>query len=257
MRPDGQPADLFAPMNRPRVFESIVAEIERGIIVGRLQPGDRLPNERDLAEMMQVSRNSVREALRVLEMFGAVETHNGRGRRSGTVVARGAQDGVRNTLRLHTLLGAVPLGDIVEVRVMLETQSVRAAALVARQEDCDRLLQMSAEIATAQSPEEANRLDTAFHAELARVSGNALAPAIIEGLREAMVRDMLQGFERLSDWHNEFARGAAEHEKIIRFVAAGDADAAAEAMHAHCTWLFDALKALDLAKERAARRAPG
>lgn len=242
---DGQGADLFAPMNRPRVFESVVAEIERGILVGRLRPGDRLPNERDLAEMMQVSRNSVREALRVVEMFGAIETDNSKGRASGSTVGSGASAGVRNTLRLHTLLGEIPLRDIVEIRVLIETNAAFNAATRATAADCDRLIAMSAAVEGAKTAVEANQIDTAFHAELARVAGNSLAPAMVEGLREAMVRDLFKGFERLSDWRTEFKRGASEHVEIVRLIAAGEASQASEAMRAHCTATFDRFEAAE------------
>ncbi|GCE44224.1 Lactate-responsive regulator LldR in Actinobacteria, GntR family [Rhodococcus wratislaviensis] len=233
--------DPFLPMNTPRVFESVVAEIERAIVMGRLGPGDRLPNERDLASMMQVSRNSVREAMRVLEMFGAVETANGRGRLSGSTIADGAGAGVRTTLRLHTLLNGVPLRDIVEMRVLIESQAAHKAASSATLDDCERLLRMSSDWTTARSAEEANELDTAFHAELARVAGNALAPAMVEGLREAMVRDLLQGFERLADWRTEFARSSAEHVEIVSLIRAGEAEKASEAMRLHCTRLFEVM----------------
>lgn len=232
-------ATLFAPMNRPRIFESIVAEIERGIMNGRLKPGDRLPNERELAEMMQVSRNSVREAMRVLEMFGAVTTQNGRGAQSGSTITDGANTGVRTTLRLHTSLGRVPLRDIIGMRVLIEMQAVRDAAAVATPEVCDRIAKLASEVFTARSVEQANNLDTAFHSELARASGNALAPAMIEGLREAMVRDLLQGFERLPDWRTEFERSAAEHEEIVRLVATGEGELAAEAVRGHILRLYE------------------
>lgn len=240
-RPSDERPELFAPMNRPRVFETVVAEIERGILTGQLRPGDRLPNERDLAEMMQVSRNSVREALRVLEMFGAIETDNSRGRASGSTVGDGASTGVRSTLRLHTLLAEVPLRDIVELRVLIESQAAYKAATTATPEDCRRLIEMSAAIEHAGTAVEANVIDTAFHAELARVAGNALAPAMVEGLREAMVRDLLKGFERLPDWRGEFMKSAGEHVEIVDLIAAGKADQASVAMHAHCTRLFETL----------------
>ncbi|MGQ4619406.1 FCD domain-containing protein [Nocardia sp. R7R-8] len=224
------------------MFESVVAEIERWILVGRLRPGDRLPNERDFAEMMQVSRNSIREALRVLEMFGAIETDNSRGRASGSNVGSGASVGVRSTLRLHTLLGGVPLRDIVEIRVLIEAQGAYKAASSATPEDCRRLMEISAKVEHAKTAAEANAIDTAFHAELARIAGNRLAPAMVEGLREAMVRDLLKGFARLSDWRAEFSKGADEHSEIVRLIGEGEAAKASEAMRAHCTQLFDRLE---------------
>ena len=73
-------ADLpFQAVEQRRTFEQILLQIEEAIISGGLKPGDRLPPERDLAQTFGVSRASVREALRVLEMFGVIVARRGTG----------------------------------------------------------------------------------------------------------------------------------------------------------------------------------
>ncbi|HSY66961.1 MAG TPA: GntR family transcriptional regulator, partial [Terriglobales bacterium] len=66
----------FETVRRSRVYEEVAKQIER-LILKKLQPGDKLPSERDLAEMLRVSRGSIRDAIRTLELLGVVETRQG------------------------------------------------------------------------------------------------------------------------------------------------------------------------------------
>src|SRR2546421_4807243 len=77
----------FAPVRVRRAFEDIIVQLEDAIMDGRLGPGDRLPPERELADVFGVSRTSLREALRALESIGVLEAKRGQGRASGSTVA--------------------------------------------------------------------------------------------------------------------------------------------------------------------------
>lgn len=70
----------FAPVQKQRAFELVLAQIEAQIVDGRLQPGSRLPDERSLSAQLQVSRPSVREAVRVLEALNIVDVKQEIGR---------------------------------------------------------------------------------------------------------------------------------------------------------------------------------
>src|SRR6516225_431082 len=67
------------PIRRTKVYAEVASQIHRLIAEGHLEPGDRLPPERELAETFGVSRTSVRDAIRVLEMRGLVEPRHGEG----------------------------------------------------------------------------------------------------------------------------------------------------------------------------------
>src|SRR5919112_3283713 len=118
----------FRPVSRRRAFEDVIVQIEAAIAEGRLGPGDRLPPERVLATQLQVSRASVREALRVLEAFGVVTSRQGRGAEAGSVVTAGGQNGLAGLLRIYTLLMKVPLSDLVDLRGAIESMTAAAAA---------------------------------------------------------------------------------------------------------------------------------
>lgn len=246
----GRQEQPFQAVEQRRTFEQILLQVEEAIIDGRLQPGDRLPAERDLAQMFGVSRASVREALRVLEMFGVMVARRGTGSDAGSVVADGAQNGLQSALRLHAGLLRIPTRDMVEVRAILEQAAAHMAAahMAAGRAEAGltaeltagltagltaRLREIVAAMRTASGIREFNELDTEFHVELARASGNALIPVLMETLRGTMRRAMLEGFQRLPDWRAERDHLVGEHEQVISHVEAGDAAGAASALKNH------------------------
>src|SRR5471030_201952 len=84
----GGGTDDWAPVSRVRTYELVLQRIEAQIVSGALRAGQRLPPERELAELLGVSRPAVREALRVLEAQGVVRSQVGQGPGSGTTIER-------------------------------------------------------------------------------------------------------------------------------------------------------------------------
>lgn len=202
------------------------------IISGKLVPGDRLPIESDLAQLIGVSRGSLREGVRALSHLGVLETRQG----SGTYVTE---------LRLDKLLA--PMGFVVDlqtqatteelqaVRRILETSSVRIAT--ARIDD-DGLAAAEAAIASglaaiAQTPPDqraAMEADMEFHRVLAAATANPVLASLIEALSSGTVRGRL--WRALVD-SGAAARTIAEHSMIINAVRSRDPDAAAAWMSSH------------------------
>ena len=223
----------FQALEQRRTFEQILLQMEEAILDGRLKPGDRLPAERDLAQTFGVSRASVREALRVLEMFGVMVARRGTGPDAGSVVADSAQSGIQSALRMHVGLMRIPARDLVEVRAILEQHSAQNAAARFTPGITGRLREIVAEMPNAETIDEFNGLDTEFHVELARASGNALLPVLMEALRGTMRQVMLESFERLPDWKAERDHLVGEHERMIGYIEAGDTVAAGTALQNH------------------------
>jgi DNA-binding FadR family transcriptional regulator len=223
----------FQAVGQLRTFEQILLQIEEAILGGRLRPGDRLPPERDLAQTFGVSRASVREALRVLEMFGVIVARRGTGPDAGSVVAEGAQSGLQSALRLHMGLLRIPTRDMVEVRAVLEQQAARKAAERGDEKLTVRLRAIVEGMRAAKTIDEFNELDTEFHVEIAHVSGNAVLPVLMEALRGAMRRAMLEGFQQLADWRAERDHLVGEHEQMIDCIEKGDREGAGAAVQNH------------------------
>jgi GntR family transcriptional repressor for pyruvate dehydrogenase complex len=224
----------FEAVEQLRAFQQVIVQIEQAIMDGHLQPGDRLPPERELAEIFRVSRPSVREALRVLEMFGGLVASRGTGANAGSIVAADAQTGLVSALRLHSALGGISTRDLVDVRQILEAHAAERAAIDRHPDGLRRLGDLVAEMkSTEASREEFHRLDSDFHLELSRISGNALLPVLMGALRETMSRERLRAFAGLRDWPRERARLVAEHDEIVERIDAGDTAGAAEAVRNH------------------------
>ena len=128
----------FAPVKQRRAFEDIIVQVENAILEGRLRVGDRLPPERELAEIFNVSRASVREALRVLEAFGVLSARRGTGAESGSIVS--AQNGspLSGLLRLVPPSRALFRGIVTRVAAGRAAFAVRTVGWGSRARDTYR-----------------------------------------------------------------------------------------------------------------------
>ena len=173
---------VFRPLMRRRVFEDVIIQIEQAIESGSLHRGDRLPTERQLAATLGVSRASVREALRVLEVFGVVDARPGTGPESGSFVSSRGADGLASALRFLAALSGVTIGDFVDIRTAVERHTIRRAAELCDAASIERLRDLISSMRRASSYEEFHNIDTDFHIAIASASGNTLAPALMEAL---------------------------------------------------------------------------
>ncbi|MFJ4094017.1 FadR/GntR family transcriptional regulator [Kitasatospora sp. NPDC089913] len=224
----------WEPVPRTRTYELVLARIEEQILAGKLRVGDRLPPERELVELLGVSRAAIREALRVLEAQGAVRSRVGTGPDSGTVIAAVPGEGLSQLLRLHLALANFPLADVFELRASLERSSARLAAACAGADDLARLREP---LLRMDEPgvelERFNEHDTAFHVALAEAAGNRLVADLTVAVRNAVRHTILAASRRLPDWEAEAAKLRAEHHAIYEAVAAGDAERAGDLVEAH------------------------
>jgi GntR family transcriptional repressor for pyruvate dehydrogenase complex len=220
----------FRPVAQRRAFEDVIVQVEEAIAAGRLQPGDRLPPERELAAQLRVSRASVREAMRVLEAFGVVAPRRGRGADAGSVVTAGGQNGLAGLLRIYSLLNKVPLSDLVDLRVAIESMTAREAA---QRGNAGLLAKLAADMTAVTGRGEFLQLDTDFHIELARASGNALAPLLMEALRETIAAKMRAAFDDVEDWDATRERIAADHGALAQAIEDGDPERAASTVEEH------------------------
>lgn len=130
-----QQADTPTPP--ARVFEKVRSSVLEAIRNGTLKPGDKLPSERALAERHLVSRSAVREALRTLESSGVLRFEKGQS--GGAFVREHSADGITQSFRDMILLGKMPFGEVMIVRMSLLRLAVELAAQRGKPEDFDLL----------------------------------------------------------------------------------------------------------------------
>lgn len=219
----------------PRAYETVVAWVEERILDGRLQVGDQLPAERDLAARLEVSRAVVREAVRSLQAQGVLAPSVGAGRAGGTRVSAVPSGAMTRLLRLHVALAHFPLDEVVEVRTALERLSARLTATRATAADLERMRTHLEQMRTASDRADFNAGDTAFHVALARAAGNGLAADTTEAIREALRRPLMELFTALDeDTYADLVQDLTrEHEAILEAVATHDPAAAEVLTEAH------------------------
>lgn len=168
----------FERVNYNRLYEKILDQIEEQFKRGELKPGDRLPSERDLAEHIGVSRGTLREAFRVLENQGIIETRPGGGRFIRKVEyseLRGAGDG-------HSIssLETAAILDLLEARQVLEVKIAEVACEKASAEDIRELERCLAPDPTGRAPKEGDSKDGSFHLAIASATHNVIFVNVVK-----------------------------------------------------------------------------
>ncbi|MGE0801416.1 MAG: FadR/GntR family transcriptional regulator [Lautropia sp.] len=193
-------APSFRPVRR-RTFEDVASQIREQIAQGGLREGDKLPAERQLAELLGVSRNTVREALRALEYAGLLVLKPGVA--GGAYISNGSVDTIRVAFSDLMSLGTLSAQDLMEARIVIGREVARIACirysdddLVALQENVDAMRD------AAQTGNMKLRVhySVEFHRVLAKAARNPVL-AIITGV----LVDITLNFVRvLGEMPNEF-----------------------------------------------------
>lgn len=215
-------------MTRPRPpkrAEQVALRIVQDIVTRGLRRGDPLPTETEMLALYAVSRSSLREALRLLEVQGLVTIRPGPG--SGTVVGAVEAGTLAGTLALYLKMGRVSLDQLLDAWAMVEPM---LADMAARNPDRARVQALMAPFASgARSADRALSAGLDFHDTVADLSGNPVLRLVL-GAVGALVADQVRegaaGF-RLSD------ATVDAHEAIADALLAGDGPGAAAAMRAH------------------------
>lgn len=199
---------------------------------GRLRIGDHLPSERTLAETLQVSRSSLREALKVLEALGTIQAATGSGPRSGTVVTAAPEQALALALNLQLATSHVGHSHVYEVRLLLETWAAEHSDPEGVDWDAaERLLKLMDDSGTAVS--DFLHLDAEFHVTVSRAAGNPLISTLMDALRTSIADHTLARAQALPDWERTAARLRSEHHAILDALRRGDRMAAAELLRQH------------------------
>jgi len=161
----------FKPIDKSRRSLQVSRQLRKSIFSGEFQPGQRLPNERALAETFGTSRIIVREAVWDLQRSGLVEVK--RGARGGAFVQEMKHDAVTSVMRDMASLGRVRPAHIIEVRLLIEPAGAALAAERATEEDL-REMRQYLEVIPKQQTDEYVRYQIGFHRMVAKASQNPL-----------------------------------------------------------------------------------
>jgi len=224
---------MFKAAKQNRIFQDVVEQIQETILSGKLIPGEMLPPERDLKDMLQVSRGTLREALRVLENKGLIEIKLGVG--GGAVVQDVSYDQVNESLALLIRYQKVSLQHLTEFRVGVEGRVSALAAARATTTDVLRLKTLLEEARRFAEKGNAYQgefiaVDKRIHLALAEMTGN---PVYIS-LHHTVHDNIDQYYESfLSMKQRELHENLTDLDNIVAAVEAGATKEARRLAEAH------------------------
>lgn len=230
------------PIEYKKAPESVCEQIISNIKMKVLKPGDKLPSERKLMEQLKLSRPTVREALRMLEQRGFVESIPGR---KGLFVVSPSSDTVTKSLKDVMDVKGISDKELVEVRGSLELQ-IALWALERRTEedinDMDALL-FSAE-REVMDTDSYVEFDISFHQAMARSAHNKLAAIFVEMCNSLVSRSLFGMFERKNEEEGKQMKDniILSHKAIFEAIRDQDENKAREAFKSHLRLFEDDLE---------------
>lgn len=215
----------FATIRRNRVHEEVAKQIER-LILEKMSPGDKLPAERELAEMLGVSRSSIRDAMRRLEMVGLVEPRQG----AGTVVREISTEKLVSPLANIIAHKRQLVGELLDFRKMLEPPLAARAATHASAEEVAQMEEiLHRQEKKVRGGELAMEEDSEFHYRIALGSGNSVVLKVLD-----VVMDLLRETRSRSlQSEGRPQKSLAGHRRILAAIRRRDAAGAETAMRQH------------------------
>jgi GntR family transcriptional regulator, transcriptional repressor for pyruvate dehydrogenase complex len=209
------------------LFLRVADQIERYVKGNGLSPGDRLPGERDLCELLGVSRASVREALRSLQTRGVVSVRHGK----GVFVASPAE--AERAMQRFARLREVGMEELFAMREVLEVPAAGWAATAATDEQLQHLVvtfeRLERAVLAGSSPGELQAMDALLHLQIAEYASNRFLAMTQTVLQEMLARSM----DTTLAIAGRPARSITEHAGIIEALLARDASRARTAARRH------------------------
>ncbi len=228
----------FKQVKRGRVSDSVLKQIKQSIINGTYRPGDKLPSEKELMEAFNVSRGSLREALRTLDEFGFIVVKPGAS--GGAYVRSEGMKSLANRLYDIMLMEQISFDEILQVRLLVEPGMARLAAENRTQEDIRELEELNH---TREKSIKAGKIpiivNIDFHQTIAKASKNKLVSLLIDAIAVLLNNEFKKMSLSLED-HQSILK---YHKIITEHVRNRDGESASKAMQKHTIDVIKRFKA--------------
>jgi GntR family transcriptional regulator, transcriptional repressor for pyruvate dehydrogenase complex len=217
---------MLRAIKKTRIHEEVVTQIHELIREGRFKAGDQLPSERELAETFQVSRTSVREALRALETEGLIISRTG----MGNFIADLPVEALVAPLAKLLIEEKTALADIFELRKVIEPRIAALAAERATSKDIDRLRKLlDDQRQQIEHGETGVDADTQFHFAIGKATQNQALEKLVSGLMDILSHSREESLQTSGR-----RRASLEsHRVIVAAIEAHDEEGARQAMLRH------------------------
>lgn len=220
----------FEPIKKKRVYEYVIERIKASIELGEIKPGDKLPSERDMAKLLNVSRAAIREALSVMESFGMLEIKTG----IGVFLIEDQIDILLDKLDIILSDRGFKLIEVLEVRQGIETQAAYLAAQRALSHDLksieEALNKLEARVKEGKLAAEEDHL---FHLSVVAASKNHLLIKMLSLISDHFVQGLHKSREQSLMVPGRSKLVLHEHQEIFEAIISRNADLAREKMWFH------------------------
>lgn len=224
---------VFKPIRPKKVSAQIAEQIRSSILAGEFSPGDKLPPERELAEMFGVSRPSVREALNILTSSGLVMSYQGGGTIVKSLVDISAGSPLAELIKGEQARAL----DVIEVRKCIEAWTSYYAAQRALPEDLRKLERIVGEMErNLEEMKPSQDLDANFHIIIAQATHNVVWLHLMQSILDTM-REFQRGVWRAVYLTEEDHRNLfLHHRAVFEAIRDRDAERARDTMLTHLTF---------------------
>lgn len=221
---------MFKSVKSNKVSEYIIEQIRRAIFEGKLKPGDKLSPEKDLIKTFHVSKATLREALRSLEILGFLEIRKGVS--GGAFVTAVDMKKARDSFTNFLLFKNLSLSNLSEVRLILEPYVAEKAAVAITEEDLKRLEKLNKEcdyVLKNNIPIESRKNEIEYHRIIGSLSGNPILMFLLDFVENLLIdtKEILQPSKEFS------LKVLNAHKRIYKALAERDPKRAREEMIKH------------------------
>ncbi|AGX41397.1 FadR/GntR family transcriptional regulator [Clostridium saccharobutylicum] len=220
---------MLTNIKTPKVYDQVIEEIKNKIKNGEIKKGDKLPSEREMAESLGVSRTSVREALRALEVIGLVESRQG----AGNYIRTNFNNSLFEPLSIMFMLQESSPKEMYDLRETLELQCAKLSAKNIEDNELELLTAILDRMYVAESEEESLELDIKFHYLLAKTSRNVLLINVVEVISQLMDEFIKKSRMQILHEGNTRENLLDIHENLVRALKCRDELKVSSAMKEH------------------------
>lgn len=222
---------LFESINTKKNYEQIIEQIQEMIMDGTFKSGDKLPPERELTTKLGVSRTSLREALKALEVLGLIESKQG----EGSYISNNISSTILKSISIAYKLSNGTVENILELRHSLEIQAVRSAALKATAEQIEELEDIVEKMANTNDEDDQSKLDIEFHNKLIGTMNNVIFQIIADSVSNLM-RPFIKSIREIYSKNDQELKTyyfVEQHRNIINAIKERDPEKAVNVMREH------------------------
>jgi GntR family transcriptional repressor for pyruvate dehydrogenase complex len=236
---------MLGPIKSDNLYKKIIEAIHTHIVDSDIKPGDRLPSERELGELLEVSRTTVREALRVMEIIGTVQVRVGK----GIFLTDLSTESLSTTIASLIMFDKENVDQLYEVREMLDIKNASLAAERATDEDIAKIEAAEKEIQRALiKPKKGLIEEKEYHLSIASATKNSILYNIMKLVIDSYLDLILSVRGQKRKITNRQKEAFGEHSAITQAIKNHDILEAKKAMRNHIRASRDASKAILLGK---------